>query len=401
MPDTLRGIYGYAPYMETITLDSSANLQACLAGKLEELVWKPYCYSWQYGVFDNPGGQGYHGLKGKVDNRFIILDQGGHQLFRTLVYAPQDGKYCIEQDGEMPDFIYIDGTSVQQYRNIHLSRGWHRLLLAYANTPKGSYILSEKKSYSVDERKRSAVVFYKEKHSVLKDNSPYGSIIATKWYGSEHLPYSVVADEGQWQYQFETAPGTRIMKWKVKGDIQKIWVDGKVINKKALKRENGNEYTLNLEETNPGVSTLSVLAKPQRGYDGPAFFVEPVKLLCEKGRIPAGNWTNMGALKFFSGGIRYTKNINLATPLKERMELDLGMVDATCEVKVNGKLVNVLMNSPYKADITAYLKSGDNEIEILVYSTLSNHYQTVPSAYRGEPRAGLMGPVRIVCWGRE
>lgn len=401
MPDTLRGIYGYAPYMETITLDSSVDLPNYLADKQEDAGWKPYCYSWQYGVFDNPGGQGYHGLKGKVDNRFIILDQGGHQLFRTFVYAPQDGKYCIEQEGEIPDFIYIDGTSMKQYRNIYLSKGWHRLLLAYADTPKGSYILSEKKSYSVDERKRSAVVFYKEKHSVLKDNSPYGSIIATKWYQSEHLPYSVVADEGQWQYQFETAPGTRIMKWKVKGDIQKVWVDGKVINKKALKRENGNEYTLNLEETNPGVSTLSVLAKPQRGYDGPAFFAEPIKLLCGKGSIPVGNWTNIGALKFFSGGIRYVKNINLATPLKERMELDLGMVDATCEVKVNGKLVNVLMNSPYKADITTYLKPGDNEIEVLVYSTLSNHYQTVPSAYRGEPRAGLMGPVKIVGWRRE
>lgn len=395
--DTLNGIYGYAPYMETITLDNSVNLQQYLTCKQKNTGWKPYCYSWQYGVFDNPGGQGYHGLKGKVDNRFIILDQGGHQLFRTFVYAPQDGRYCIEQEGQIPDFIYLDGNSVKD-KTISLSEGWHELLLAYANTPKGSYILSEKKSYSVDDRCRSAVVFYQEVHSVLKDNIPYGSVIATKWYGSGHLPYSVVANKGLWYYQFKTAPGTRRMKLQVQGEIQKIWVDDEVLNKKDLIRENENTFIVDLKDTNRGIRTIFLLAKPDVGYDGPAFFVEPVKFVCGKGSIPAGNWTNFGALKFFSGGIRYTKNVNLVSSLKERMELDLGVVDATCEVKVNGKLVNILMNSPYKLDITEYLRPGNNELEVLVYSTLSNHYQTTPSAYRGEPRSGLIGPVKIVGW---
>ena len=399
-PDTLTGIYGYAPYMETITLDCSVNLPHYLADNLEDADWKPYCYSWQYGVCDNPGGQGYHGLKGKIDNGFIILDQGGHQLFRTFVYASQTGSYCIEQAGKSPDLIYLDGNQVSGGM-VDLSKGWHRLFLAYMNTSKGSYLLSEKKSYSVDERQRSAVVFYKENHPTLKDNNPYGHIIATKWYGSEHLPYSAVADKGVWQYQFKTAPGTHSMKLQVQGEIQKIWVDGKVRKKKALKKEMGNVYVLELEEINPGVSTISLLAKPDIGYDGSAFFLEPVKFVCEKGSIPAGNWTNFGALKFFSGGIRYTKHIDLTVSLKERMELDLGVVDATCEVKVNGQFVDVLMNSPYKLDITAYLKQGSNEIEVLVYSTLSNHYQTVPSAYRGEPRAGLIGPVKIVGWSHD
>lgn len=398
--DTLTSIYGYAPYMETITVDKSVDLQQYLGGKQPAEGWKPYCYSWQYGVCDNPGGQGYHGLKGKVDNCFIILDQGGHQLFRTFVYAPEAGSYCIEQEGEAPDFMYIDGNSIQD-RRIHLSKGWHRLLLAYANTSKSSYILSEKKSYSVDERKRSAVVFYKEVHPILKDNTPYGHIIATKWFESGHLPYSAVADEGLWQYYFKTAPGTRVMKLNVKGNVQKVWIDGKNLKKNALKQEKEGMYTIVLKETNLGISTVSLLAKPDKGYDGPAFFVEPVKCVCGKGSIPAGNWTNFGALKFFSGGIRYAKSIDVIFPLAERMELDLGMVDATCEVKVNGRLVSVLMNSSYKVDITKYLKEGLNKLEVLVYSTLSNHYQTIPSAYRGEPRAGLLGPVKIVEWRQE
>lgn len=154
-------------------------------------------------------------------------------------------------------------------------------------------------------------------------------------------------------------------------------------------------------ESTPGISVVRVLAKPDKGYDGPAFFVEPIKLTCGKGNIPVGNWTNFGALKYFSGGIKYTKNINITSSMKDRMELDLGIVDATCEVRVNKKMVNVLMNSPFKVDVTEYLKQGKNEIEVLVYSTLSNHYQTIPSAYRGEPRAGLIGPVKIVGWNKE
>lgn len=398
--DTLMNIYGYAPYMETLTLDKTVDLQRFLANGQSEAGWTPYCYSWQYGVCDNPGGQGYHGLKGKIDNRFIILDKGGHQLFRTFVYAPETGSYSIEQDGKLPDFIYLDGNRVKDTL-VNLSAGWHRLLLAYADTPKGNYILSEKKSYSVDDRLRSAVVFYNHNHPSLKDNDPYGHIVATKWYGSENLPYSIVSDKGKWWYQFETVPGTRAMKFHVQGKIHKIWVDGKATKVSALKQLNENEYRLDLQKTCSRVVTVSLLAKPNMGYDGAAFFVEPVKFICGKGSMPAGNWTNVGSLKFFSGGIRYVKNIHLSAPIRECMELDLGKVDATCEVKVNGQLVNILMNAPYNLDITKYLKQGDNEIEVLVYSTLSNHYQTVPSAYRGEARAGLMGPVKIVGWSLE
>jgi hypothetical protein len=55
----------------------------------------------------------------------------------------------------------------------------------------------------------------------------------------------------------------------------------------------------------------------------------------------------------------------------------------------------VLVAPPWKTDLTGFLKGGDNKLEILVYNTLSNHYQTVPSNYRGSPTSGLMGPVLL------
>ena len=152
-------VYGYAPYMETLTLPASSNLIDCLSKDLSNEEWTPYCYSWQYGVFDNPGSQGYHGLKGKVDNRFIILDQGGHQIFRTYVYAPSDGEYRIEREGKSPDYLYLDASLISQ-SVVRMKKGWHHLILAYANILKGGYVLEEKRVISVDDRERSAVVFY-------------------------------------------------------------------------------------------------------------------------------------------------------------------------------------------------------------------------------------------------
>ena len=54
------------------------------------------------------------------------------------------------------------------------------------------------------------------------------------------------------------------------------------------------------------------------------------------------------------------------------------------------------MHTPYVLDVSDSVVNGVNNIEILVYSTLSNHYQTVPSAYRGNPISGLLGPVKLL-----
>ena len=55
----------------------------------------------------------------------------------------------------------------------------------------------------------------------------------------------------------------------------------------------------------------------------------------------------------------------------------------------------MVMRPPYKVEIGKYVKQGDNQLEVLVYSTLSNHYQTIPTPYRGDGVAGLLGPVSL------
>ena len=391
-------IYGYAPYMEMLVLPKSLDLSGYLPGNLPENGWTPYCYSWQYGVFDNPGSQGYHGLKGKVDNRFIILDKGKHQIFRTYVYAPYNGSFRIEQEGEKPTFFYLNEGLVHE-SIVEMKKGWHQVILVYADAPGGSYVLEEKKSYSVDDRKRSAVVFYPAKFSPIKDNYAYDTIVAMKWYKTEHLEYSSQKmQNGIWVYNFQTAPGTRQIEMTVNGKILGFCVNGKFIALERLKKIKRNSYQLDLDENfQQGVSVITVMAEPKIGYIGAAFFIEPVKMVCNGGKMQLGNWTNVGALKFYSGGMNYRKNVYLKKKDNcRKIILSLGNVNATCEVKINGKGMGILMHTPYTLDVSNIVVDGVNCIEILVYSTLSNHYQTIPSAYRGNPISGLLGPVKLL-----
>lgn len=396
-------IYGYAPYLETVTLPDTVSWHLGHLSGIPDTTWEPYCYSWQYGVFDQPGSQGYHGLKGKVDNRFLILDKGGLQLFRTQVYVPADGVYQILQEGEKPGYCYLDGELLEAEKPV-LTKGWHRLLLVYEHTPKGSYVLSEKKSNSIDTRKRSAVVFYPEGCPVPKENNPYDTIVAMKWYRTGHLPYSVQGgSRGEWAFRFQTAPGTERMTMKLKGKVRKLWIDGKQVSPRQLKQTATGTYALDFGKNySSGICTVNMMVEPETGFVGAACFTEPVKLDCRGGKMPAGNWTDFGALKFYSGGVIYRKEIRMSEEASRmKTVLDLGGVNATCEVRINGKPVDVLMQSPYRLDISDWLVTGDNRLEVLVYSTLSNHYQTIPSAYRGEPVSGLLGPVKVQSYKAE
>jgi len=126
-------------------------------------------------------------------------------------------------------------------------------------------------------------------------------------------------------------------------------------------------------------------------------FPEPISLKCGKGEINTGDWSQSGVLEDYSGGALYRKTITMtAEQIKENVVLDLGKVSATASVTVNGKETGVRVLPPWTFQISDYLKQGDNLIEVTVYNTLSNHYQTIPSRYRGDTTSGLIGPVRLL-----
>ena len=54
-----------------------------------EFRWAPLGFSWRWGIEGNPGRQGYHGLKERIDSRFIGLGKNAGALNET-VFAPED-----------------------------------------------------------------------------------------------------------------------------------------------------------------------------------------------------------------------------------------------------------------------------------------------------------------------
>jgi hypothetical protein len=81
------------------------------------------------------------------------------------------------------------------------------------------------------------------------------------------------------------------------------------------------------------------------------------------------------ALKYFSGTARYEKTIRISSgdlgPNK-RIILDLGELHDIAELEINGMKAGVLWMPPYHADITSYLKAGNNKISVLVTNNWAN-----------------------------
>ena len=111
----------------------------------------------------------------------------------------------------------------------------------------------------------------------------------------------------------------------------------------------------------------------------------------------------------FSGTATYTTTFNWSNESKE-VVLDLGKVSMIAEVFVNDQKVRTLWCTPYAADITSYVKQGENKLQVKVTSTWFNRLSydaSLPEAERKTwtiegPKAGaplknygLLGPVTL------
>ena len=374
------GIYGYGPQLMT---------------QADGIAWTPVSFSWQYGVWDNPGAQGYHGLKGKVDDRFFILDKGKNQRFKTYVYAPKGGVYRIESDGVLPQYVRVDGQEMKE--TVHLKKGWHALEVQYDRSEQLDY--KPRTGLYNDTRLRGMVLFFPEKTPLPEKPSPYADEVSSRWVTGKHLlfdPYG--GTRNRWNFRFDAVPGLEEMTLVLQGELTDLWIDGEKAARSQILRTPGkrgmNRYRVTLRKKKERTATVAFTVRAEKGYQGTAVVREPVTLKTSTGLMKSGDWSQEGALRYYSGGIRYRQSYELNnTAGAKQIMLKLGEVVATCEVTVNGQSAGVLISPPYELDITGLVKDGKNDIEVLVYSTLSNHYQTIPTPYRGEPRAGLIGPV--------
>lgn len=115
--------------------------------------------------------------------------------------------------------------------------------------------------------------------------------------------------------------------------------------------------------------------------------------------------------KAFSGTACYTTTFEIKDKdPSSKFTLDLGKVESFAKIKLNGNEVRTLWTFPYRADISKFLKKGENILEIEVTDTWFNRLVydanlpeaerktwTINAPHKDSPLrdSGLLGPVSI------
>jgi hypothetical protein len=78
-------------------------------------------------------------------------------------------------------------------------------------------------------------------------------------------------------------------------------------------------------------------------------------------------------IRYYSGTAVYKSMFTInEKPAGKNLYLDLGKVNVMAKVKINGKYVGGVWTPPYRTDVTAQLKKGENTVEIEVVNTWVN-----------------------------
>jgi hypothetical protein len=370
----------------------------------KKYYWKPYDFSWRWGLKDDAGHQGYHGLKGFINDENISLGridrpwsgspiyplkpeaEGTVYYLWSAVSSPKALQSKIIQSGLVPQRIYVNNKLIARGKDlVELTEGYNPVLLKYNNIGRGVLVFLNNSTGSS----------WKQTVS-----------LATNWYlNPDVLSYNFMPnakDMFGW-YRFVSPPGTNAIYVTSKAKPE-VWVADKKYSCEPGKLEAGRIADANLQtwkvalpENLPESASVALKIEQLPGFFGGSALPEPIVFECGKGTIRLGDLGENESLKTYSGGMWYRKSIRITAEQAKagQIFLDLGKVVATAEVFVNGKLIGAKVSSPWTFDLSGKLKSGDNKIEILVYNTLGNHYVNTPSQYIGRTNSGLIGPVKI------
>ena len=146
--------------------------------------------------------------------------------------------------------------------------------------------------------------------------------------------------------------------------------------------------------------------------DGPRDGLQkPIVVTVEPFIMPLADWRLYGH-HWFSGRARY-ENIVQINKKEGRYVIDLGQVNFSAEIWVNGVLAGVRVWNPYRLDITALVKNGENRITVVTANSAAverrhmlvdegmavgwDRYWNEDNIEREAENlvSGLLGPVRI------
>lgn len=369
----------------------------------KDYYWQPYEFSWRWGLKNDVGYQGYHGMKGRVNDENISLgeirktpihiptypyfpeEEGATSYYLwSNVNAPDMMKAKIIQSGILPTKIYLNKNAINA-EIVSLHKGNNPLLLKYNKIGRGLFIFEKQPN----------------DHS-WKQTVP----LATSWYLNLNiLPFnhSSSVERSSGCYRFISPPGMRsiFITSKTKPIV---WIGGKEyiceisdFTKGRFVDPNLITWKVSLPRDLPGSTIVAMKLDQLPGLYGGAAIPEPIVINCGKGQLALGDLGEVASLKYYSGGMWYRKIIRVDDKQanSSKVLLHLGKLVASAEVFVNGASVGSKFSSPWIFDITGKLQTGENRIEILVNNTLGNHYLSTPSQYVGRTNSGLIGPVHL------
>ncbi len=391
---------GFGP--QAWRLDVPADIDAVLARLLAAvsvdpsqpfagLPWAAQEFSWRWGVEGQPGDQGYHGLKGVLDENVLAIGVYGEEppaylwseaplgdggvttrLLWTTLMCPGGGPARVEVGGLAPTGMWLEGRPIIAGARVEVRDG-ARLVLRY------------------DAAGRSHVVLRREQAPSRRRE------LATRWWCDDAvLPWAAQPQGGVLDCRCLAPPGLTGFTLTVHGAIE-AWVDGTPVRlRETGRREDGSRTMVGtLPSIQPDPVHLNLRLHTPPGHAGLLALPEPIRFHTDIGRLPAGDWSQVGVLRDYSGAAWYRRDLELGE-LGGRCWLDLGTVAATALVLLNGERIGTVLAAPWRIELSGHLRPGRNRLEIRVSNTLANHYRTIPTRYHGDLVSGLLGPVRLL-----
>ena len=389
--------YTFGPYWRASAAfprgQTPPELAALSAGDADTLDagvmnWETVCYSQEFG---QPGTDVFGGSHGVPDSFlcFDIADEHEERVryLYTHVRAPRAGRWVLHlgADSGQVEQAWLNGEAlltedsgepVAAAPEVVLQEGLNLLLLACVQPPaqplRAYAALLEPSTTPARDRPAARLTWFTEPSELTYEIAPRKE----KRVG--------------W-YRCEAPAGTHTLQLDVDGESVQVWVNGA----ETAVRDGQVQLDAPLAE----VSQIALRVEQKPGVYAGAAIRQPVRFECADASLPLGDWSQY-ALESYSGGAVYKKKFTLTDKqLQGEVVLDLGAVNTTAEVAVNGQVVGVRLTRPYRFDITGQVHEGENGLEVTVYNTLANYFSTGPYesdyVFPGQTVSGLLGPVTV------
>ena len=373
--------------------------------------WFPYEFSLRWGVENDPfledWASGPHGLKPSIPDEFIDLHcdcAGSRWLLWSTIQAAHAGTVPILMGSRSVYTAWVNGVAVLD-QPTGLPPGRHPCwnLPHYQSTPREAAVVLREGANPLllefvqpeGQRVRAYVAF---------DPPPVSKELALRWFQKPNdLQFNCEPRQpatAQW-FRFTAPPGLIELQAVSRGDVC-LWVDGSPLERQStFSRPDGcivSNWRVKQLNLDTAIVAIRLTNTPTGSFAGDCL-PEPVTMQCTMGRTRLVDWKHIG-LGTYSGLGIYRQSFQLTEDqaASGRLLLDLGEVAATASVRINGTEAGTLLRPPWRLDIGAHIRPGENRLQITVANTLANHYSVgipTPYALSNHQRSGLLGPVRL------